>query len=292
MTIDRYHLGCPVWGRRDWVGELFRPGTRSSDYLAQYARVFNAVEGNTTFYATPSPEVVERWRQQTPESFAFCFKFPKTITHDKLLRGARREAEAFVRRIAPLGPRLGPVMVQLPAVFGPRDLPILEDFLVQLPGDGPGYAVEVRHPDLYAGAAADELDAVLESLRVDRVILDTTGLFRAHDDDDPALVQAQQRKPRVPLRPVTTARRPIVRYIGEPHPMANEDLLDAWAGRVAEWIDRSLHPYVFVHAPDDHWAPRLGAAFHNLLARRTSTIGELPRFPTLVDPRGEQMKLL
>ncbi len=292
MGIDRYHLGCPVWGRRDWVGELFRPGTRSGDFLSEYARVFNAVEGNTTFYAVPPPDVVLRWRDQTPESFSFAFKFPKTITHDKLLRGARREAEAFLRRIEPLGPRRGPVMVQLPPVFGPRDLPVLEDFLLALPAGDPGFAVEVRHPALYEGPAADELDAVLRSVGVDRVIIDTTPVFSVTDLDDPILVQTQARKPRVPLRAVTTAGRPIVRYIGQPDPIANEDALDAWAGRVAAWIGAGLHPYVFVHNPNDFFAPRMGAAFHRLLARRDPSVGQIARFPARVDRRGEQMKLL
>lgn len=291
MGIARYHLGCPVWGRRDWVGELFRQGTRAADQLSEYARVFNAVEGNTTFYAVPPADIVARWRDQTPASFAFCFKLPRTITHDKLLRGARREAEAFVTRMSPLHDRMGPVMVQLPAAFGPRDLPVLEDFLIALP-PGPTYAVEVRHPEFHAGAAADDLDAVLASLAVDRVVLDTTGLFRASPDSDEATAEAQRKKPRVPLRATVTAGRPLLRYVGETSPDANEDLLAAWAERVDGWIEAGLHPYVFVHSPDDHFAPRMGAAFHRLLAMRRDDVGELPRFPALVRREGEQMKLL
>lgn len=291
MAIARYHLGCPVWGRRDWIGELFRPATKPGDHLREYARVFNAVEGNTTFYAVPPAEVVARWRDDTPDVFRFCFKLPRTVTHDKLLRGARREAEAFVQRLSVLGPRIGPIMVQLPAAFGPRDLPVLEDFLVALPG-GPSYAVEVRHPDLYTGVAADELDAVLHALSVDRVVLDTTGLHRAAPDTDEATTEAQRRKPKLPLRATVTAARPVVRFVGENVPDRNEDLLAAWAERVDAWIAAGLSPFVFVHSPDDHFAPRLGAAFHRALSLRRDDVGELPRFPALVDRRGEQMKLL
>jgi uncharacterized protein YecE (DUF72 family) len=291
MAIARYHLGCPVWGRRDWIGELFRPGTRTSDHLAEYARVFNAVEGNTTFYAVPPADVVARWRDETPSTFRFCFKLPRTITHDRLLRGARREAEAFVQRMKPLGPRIGPMMVQLPAAFGPRDLPVLEDFLVALPA-GPSYAVEVRHPDFHTGSAADELDAVLQALAVDRVVLDTTGLFRAAPDTDEATAEAQRKKPAVPLRATTTAQRPVVRYVGESSPDRNEDLLAGWAERVDAWIEAGLQPYVFAHSPDDRFAPQVCAAFHRLLSLRRSDVGELPRFPALVDRRGEQIKLL
>ncbi|MBL4685229.1 MAG: DUF72 domain-containing protein [Nannocystaceae bacterium] len=160
MAIEGVHLGCPVWGRKDWVGELFRPGTQQPQFLETYAKVFNAVEGNTTFYATPSPDTVARWRDHTPSTFRFCFKLPRTVTHDRLLANARREAEGFIERMAPLGPRLGPFMIQLPPHFGPQHLPRLEDFVGTLPGEYT-YAVEVRHPGLLAGTPCQELDAVL-----------------------------------------------------------------------------------------------------------------------------------
>ncbi|WP_171923235.1 DUF72 domain-containing protein, partial [Escherichia coli] len=44
--------------------------------LAFNTRHVNCVEGNTTLYALPKPEVVLRWREQTTDDFRFCFKFP------------------------------------------------------------------------------------------------------------------------------------------------------------------------------------------------------------------------
>ena len=80
-----YFLGCPEWSRPEWKGGLLPARTRSKDFLAGYARVFNTVEGNTTFYALPRPDVVERWKESTPPSFRFCFKFPRSISHDRKL---------------------------------------------------------------------------------------------------------------------------------------------------------------------------------------------------------------
>jgi len=79
MAIDAYHLGLPLWGERAWTGSLYSEDARPGDYLEQYARVFNAVEGNSTFYSPPSPSSVDQWREQTPESFRFCFKMPRAL---------------------------------------------------------------------------------------------------------------------------------------------------------------------------------------------------------------------
>ena len=61
MSIERYFLGCPIWGNKEWVGELFAPDVVQKDFLRQYASVFNTVEGNTTFYGLPSEKAALRW---------------------------------------------------------------------------------------------------------------------------------------------------------------------------------------------------------------------------------------
>ncbi len=61
-----FYLGCPLWAYKDWVGDLFPPGARASDFLRLYSRRLTTVEGNTTFYATPRPEMVARWAAETP----------------------------------------------------------------------------------------------------------------------------------------------------------------------------------------------------------------------------------
>ena len=85
-----YFLGCPEWSRPEWKGSLLPTRTRPADFLAGYARVFNTVEGNTTFYALPRSDVVERWKESTPSDFRFCFKFPRSISHDRKLENTNR----------------------------------------------------------------------------------------------------------------------------------------------------------------------------------------------------------
>lgn len=73
------YIGLPQWSHPKWV----RLGITG---LEEYARHFNCVEGNTTLYALPKAEIVDRWYQQTHDDFRFCFKFPATISHQAALR--------------------------------------------------------------------------------------------------------------------------------------------------------------------------------------------------------------
>ncbi len=81
---------------------------RTGGELAAYATWCETVEGNTTFYATPPSTTIDRWLAETPDGFQFCFKLPRTITHERRLRNAADLTDEFCERIAPLGERLGP----------------------------------------------------------------------------------------------------------------------------------------------------------------------------------------
>ena len=98
----KIHLGLPFWGFEGWQGGLYTKDSRSSDYLRQYVRVFDAVEGNTTFYAEPPATTVEKWCRDTPEGFRFCFKLPRTITHDAMLHDVADDTARFLDRLAPI----------------------------------------------------------------------------------------------------------------------------------------------------------------------------------------------
>ena len=94
------YIGLPQWSHPKWV----RLGITS---LEEYARHFNCVEGNTTLYALPKPEIVARWYEQTHDDFRFCFKFPATISHQAALRHCDELSSEFFARLAPLASRIG-----------------------------------------------------------------------------------------------------------------------------------------------------------------------------------------
>ncbi|MCR7000611.1 DUF72 domain-containing protein, partial [Pseudomonas aeruginosa] len=74
MVSLPYFLGCPSWNEAAWRGSFYPRELRSADYLGHYGGIFNAVEGNTTFYARPSAETVRRWAETMPAGFRFCAK--------------------------------------------------------------------------------------------------------------------------------------------------------------------------------------------------------------------------
>lgn len=100
--------------------------------LEKYAQDFGTVELNTTFYRLPSPAAVRRWRERTPPSFLFAAKMSRLATHFHKLGRPEADVPAFLERMAALGDKLGPVLVQLPPSLG-RDLPRLDAFLAQFP---------------------------------------------------------------------------------------------------------------------------------------------------------------
>ena len=275
MGIERYFLGCPIWGNKAWVGELFAAEAKQQDFLRQYASVFNTVEGNTTFYGLPTAKTAARWLAHTPKGFRFALKFPRVISHTKRLRNAEPETAAFMDLLATLQDRIGPSFLQLPPAFGPRDLPALDEYLTALP-NAFHYAVEIRH-NLFFAEAENELTAVLKSHRANRVVFDTRGLHSANVDD-PAGREAQRKKPKVPVRFVATGRFPFVRFVGHPEVRENLPLLSEWAPVVANWIREGRTPFVFFHAPDDFYAPHLARHFHRLLSNQID-VGQMRAWP-------------
>jgi uncharacterized protein YecE (DUF72 family) len=265
VAIRGYYLGCPGWGVKTWVGRLFPTATRPTEF----------VEGNTTFYALPTPDIVERWRDQVPDHFRFCFKFPREISHDKLLVDCAAEVHTFLDRVAPLGDKLGTLFLQLPPRFDGPQLPRLRAFLAGLPA-GPRYAVELRH-DTFFRDGRDQTD-VLSLLRehsVDLVTMDTRGLHAGHSL---ALAEVRARKPTLPVLVRSTADRPIVRCVPHEQLDAARHFVEPWAAQIARWIDEGKQPYFFMHAPDDTFAPENAYAFHAMV-RRHRDVGDLPPWP-------------
>jgi uncharacterized protein YecE (DUF72 family) len=111
--------------------------------LRYYAARLPAVEINNTFYRMPSKELLGKWAAEVPETFTFVLKAPQSITHRKRLRDAGEAVAYFFAAADTLGPRLGPVLFQLPPYLR-KDLALLKDFLAVLPAER-RVAFEFRH---------------------------------------------------------------------------------------------------------------------------------------------------
>ncbi|MCP1514930.1 DUF72 domain-containing protein [Pseudomonas rhodesiae] len=282
-----YYLGCPSWSENAWREYLYPADARASDYLALYSQVFNAVEGNTTFYARPSAATVQRWAEIMPEDFRFTAKFPRDISHDGDLREQLPAAESFVGLMSPLGERVTPLWLQLSTSFSPQRLAELGGFIDGL--ERP-MAVEVRHPEFFAkGDAERRLNRLLRDRGVERICLDPRALFSC-TSTSPAVLHAQSKKPKVPPRPAALTQFPQVRFIGHPELEANDPFLVPWIEKVAGWIEEGRTPYVFLHTSDNRLAAQLAMRFHTQLMARLPGLAPLPMLDR--EPEAEQLGLL
>jgi hypothetical protein len=55
------YIGCAKWGRKDWIGKIYPSKTKEADFLSLYAKNFNAIELNATFYKLPSYAQTSAW---------------------------------------------------------------------------------------------------------------------------------------------------------------------------------------------------------------------------------------
>ncbi|MGN7738935.1 DUF72 domain-containing protein [Pseudomonas sp. 22526] len=282
-----YYLGCPSWSENAWREYLYPESARPTDFLGLYCQVFNAVEGNTTFYARPAEATVQRWAQTMPEHFRFTAKFPGDISHGGDLREQLGAAESFLQLLSPLGERVSPLWLQLPASFTPQRLAELAGFIDGL--ERP-LAVEVRHRDFFAkGDAERMLNRLLLDRGVERICLDPRALFSC-TSSEPSVLHAQSKKPKVPPRPAAFTQFPQVRFIGHPQLEANDPFLVPWIDKVAGWIEEGRTPYVFLHTADNRLAAELARRFH---ARLMARLPGLPALPELYrEPAAEQLGLL
>lgn len=285
----RYYLGCPVWQSDAWRGSLFPRRAARSESLRYYATAFDTVEGNSTFYAIPEQAVVRRWVEQTGDDFRFALKFPRVISHEQLLVGMTDELRQFLSCLEILaeGRRLGPTFLQLPPTFDRTGFARLDAFLKSLPTTFP-FAVELRHRDYFFGKWADAVDELLRSLSMDRVMFDSRPLFCQPPSDEHEVI-SQQRKPRSPIRLVTTGRHPLLRLVGRDDVSLAQPWIEEWADQVVHWIQAGLVPFVFTHAPDDAFAPEMARRFHAAVQRRLVDLPALPDWPGEAEPRQQRL---
>lgn len=274
------YLGCGEWALKGWMGGFFPSGTPQRNFLHAYSRRLSMVEGNTSFYGVPSRDSILRWRDETPPGFHFCFKFPRTISHDKLLLDCAEETEEWLSLLRLMGDRAGPSYLQLSKGFGPNRYKSLERYLTALPRDLL-FAVEVRHPGWFYAPARDRLDSLLKDLGIARVIYDIRGL-RSSGKGERDIRKVLGPKPNVPTHIIRTAPFTLIRFISHPEVPANAGLLDQWAERIARWLAKGDGVYFAMHNKDDITAPALCCDLH----RRVSKYLPLPPLPKWIDPPG------
>src|SRR6516164_7981065 len=144
------HLGTCGWSYKDWAGVFYPKGLAAGEFLTHYATKYPIVEVDSTFYRSPSPKMVEGWRDKTPSGFGFSLKVPQVITHEKLLKDCKSEVESFLDAARLLGEKFLCCCLQF-GCFNKKAfvnlqafLERLDSFLADWPADVP-VAVEIRN---------------------------------------------------------------------------------------------------------------------------------------------------
>lgn len=254
---DSYFLGLPAWAFPRWKDRYF---TDKPNRLASYARVFNAVEGNTTFYRVPDSDSVARWRDAVSgTSFRFCFKLPSGVTHEP--RPDIGTLERFLTAIEPLAEHVGPLLVQFPAGVGPGGLARFEPVLEAV-GEKHRFVIEVRHQAFFEEPGL--LDPTLERFAAGRVVLDSRPIYEG-DRTHPDVLDALHEKPDVPVTPLVHNGMAFVRLILHPDLASNERYITEWAKHVAAYLRSGTETYMMIHCPNNLHCPPLALDFHRAL---------------------------
>ncbi|QYF93297.1 DUF72 domain-containing protein [Massilia sp. PAMC28688] len=161
----RLLTGCAGWTiTRDTAHAFETDGS----HLERYARVFPAVEINSSFYRPHQVRTYERWAASVPDDFRFSVKLPRTITHDARLVDIGTPLDQFAAEAGALGHKLGCVLVQLPPKLE-FDAMVAAPFFARLQDSfGCTIACEARHPSWFGAQAT----ALLTECAVVRVIAD------------------------------------------------------------------------------------------------------------------------
>ncbi|MGV9733345.1 DUF72 domain-containing protein [Rhodococcus aetherivorans] len=260
--MAQVRIGISGWRYAPWRGDFYPSGLPQRRELEYAAERFGSIEINGTFYALQRPSSFLRWRDETPDGFVFAVKGGRFVTHMKRLVDVDDAlANFFATGVLALGPKLGPVLWQLPPTlaFEPERLGA---FLTSLPAstreaaalaarhtdkvredrvwteidaDRPiRYALEVRHPSF----ADEEAAALLRRLDVALVVADTAGRF-------PFLTEA-------------TTDFVYVRLHGDTELYASgytPEALDEWAARIRGWRSEGRDVYVYFDNDIKGYAP-------------------------------------
>lgn len=254
-------IGTSGWHYQHWKGGFYPRGVPASRWLAHYAERFDTVELNNAFYRLPEASTFSMWARTLPAGFVVAVKMSRYLTHVKRLRDPKEPVQRFMERARGLGPKLGPVLLQLPPNLQ-IDLPALDAVLDASPGRV-RVAVELRHASWFVPATRE----LLESRGAALCIADTAGGLGFNS----------------PLWRTTDWG--YVRFHAgraHPHPCYGRAALEKWARRLAElWPD---HSDVFAYFNNDEHgcAPRDARRFALAVSRsglrptRVPTVRETP----------------
>jgi uncharacterized protein YecE (DUF72 family) len=260
--VPQTRIGISGWTYPPWRRVFYPEGLPHRRELEFASRRVGSIEINGTFYALQRPESFRAWAEATPDRFVFSVKGGRFITHLKKLRDVDTAlANFFASGVLALGPKLGPLLWQLPPNFG-YDAERIEAFLSLLPRTTTAAAeLAARHDERVDDRAWVTTDAdrpVRHAIEVRHASYETPSFLALLRAQGVAAVTADTAG-KWPMIDEQTAGFSYVRLHGAEELYTSgysDEGLDAWAAKVRAWgQDRDVFVYfdndVKVHAPFD-----------------------------------------
>jgi len=271
-------VGTSSWSTTDWYEVFYPPGIQSGEFITHYAKHFDTVEIDSTFYRLPTKEMVDGWNKRTPDRFIFAAKVPQIVTHEKYLVDCEPEMTNFLKTMARLGDKLGPLVFQFSYLPKKKDeheyktgddfRQRLKKFLPTLPTSDFRFTVEVRNSHWLR-------EELLDLLRTHNVALTVACYYTM-----PALDQLMKEMD------VVTSDFSYIRFLGNRKQMDslidklmkegekdkqwNELVVDRtkemewWISAIRELIARNIDVYVYFNNHYAGFAPGSIALFREL----------------------------
>jgi len=217
----KIYIGTSGWTYSHWKGVFYPADFFERKWLEYYAKHFDTVELNASFYRLPRAQTFINWRERTPENFLFAVKASRFITHVKRLNDCKEPWEVFISRVKKLKEKLGPILFQLSPSMK-VDIKRLESFLKILPKDY-RYAVEPRHESWFD----EEIYKILKKYNVALCIADS---------------------PEFPTAEVVTADFIYIRFHGGKilyGSRYNKKEMQEWAQKIKKWTKAGLDVHAY-----------------------------------------------
>ncbi|MCS7234068.1 MAG: DUF72 domain-containing protein [Synergistetes bacterium] len=149
------YIGTSGWFYRGWKGLYYPEDLPPNEWFKFYAKDFNTVEINSTFYRGAKKANLRKWKREVPSNFLFTLKAFRVITHIKRLRDSCEDLEAFLKEAQGLEENLGPILFQLPPSLK-CSAELLRSFLDCLPQDFK-FAFEFREESWFNSKEIEDL---------------------------------------------------------------------------------------------------------------------------------------
>jgi uncharacterized protein YecE (DUF72 family) len=234
------YVGTSGWQYAHWKRVFYPAKLPPSEWLPYFAERFQTVEVNNTFYMLPEASVFEQWRRHTPSDFIFALKMSRYLTHLKRLHDPADPVKRFKERARKLGPKLGPILLQLP----------------------PNLAADVERLDETMSVLGRSVKVAVEFRNDAWFTLETRRLLERHGA---ALCLADSPRRKQPIW--RTADWGFVRFhegTGAHAPGYERDVLRRWVSRIAETWARTADVYVYFNNDAGGYALKDAVTFAEL----------------------------